>query len=73
METKKHNEVTNFMYFMLNVWNESESIRIFGDNLGRHIFEKWLNFLHDDLRWYGSLDNKCRQKIVDAANEYYKK
>lgn len=66
-----YNEVTNFMLYMFNVWNMKESIRVFGVNLGEHIFNKWLDMRHDDLRWYASLDDKCRQKLVDAANEYY--
>lgn len=67
-----YNEVTNFMFYMFNVWNEKESIKLFGEDLGKHIFAKWVDYHRDDLRWYGSLDNECRQKIVDSANEYYK-
>lgn len=69
---KKINEVTKFMFYMFNVWNESESIKLFGEDLGRHIFSKWVGCRPDDLRWYGSLDDECRTKIVNAANEYYK-
>lgn len=66
-----YNEVTNFMFYMFNVWNKQESVRIFGENLGAHIYNKWMDMRHDDLRWYGALDDECRQKLVDAANEYY--
>ena len=49
---------------------------LFGENLGEHIFEKWMWYRRqslDSLMWYSELDNECRQKIVDRANEIYGK
>ena len=68
-----NNEVTNFMLYMYNVWNESESKKLFGDR-GEYIYLKWVRLGRDrDLLFYSQLDNTCRQKLVDRANEYYSK
>lgn len=69
-----NNEVTNFMLYMYNVWNKNESKKLFGESLGEHIYDKWLMTGRDrDLLFYSQLDNTCRQKLVDRANEYYSK
>lgn len=69
------NEVTKFMWYMCNKWNLDEARGLFGDNLGAHIYQKRLHMMeigYDTLNWYGELDNNCRQKIVDRANEIYR-
>ena len=72
-----NNEVTNFMYYMYNKWCIGEAKKVFGNNLGEHVFSKWVHHRKDtglgDLYWYSELDNKCRRKIVDRANELYNK
>ena len=68
------NEVTAFMFYMFNRWEIGEAKGLFGENLGRHIFDKWVGWgAGKELRWYSELDNGCRQKIVDRANELYNK
>lgn len=71
-----HNEVTRFMWYMFNKWCKNEAIRIFGENLGNHIWDKWSEIIRfgcgDNLYFYAQLDNDCRQKLVDRANEVYK-
>ena len=67
-----NNQVTNFMYYMYNKWSLDESIRVFGEDLGDHIYCKWLN-RQDNLQWYGELDNNCKQKLVDVADKIYNK
>ena len=73
----KNNEVTNFMFYVYNKWNINEAHLLFGKNLGDHIFNKWVGkreYSHDQtMSWFGDLDKKCRQKIVDRANELYNK
>ena len=73
----EHNEVTNFMYYMYNKWSKDEAIRLFGNNLGNHIFGKWVwkgENTHDQtMSFYSELDSSCRQKLVDRANEIYGK
>ena len=64
------NEVTKFMFYIYNKWNEYEAEKIFGKDLGKHIWNKWIN-RSDSLRWYSELDNECKQKLVDRANEIY--
>ena len=72
----KNNEVTNFLYYVFNKWCIEEAVLVFGENLGKHIFEKWVSCRKnggEQLEWYASLDPECRQKIVDRANELYNK
>lgn len=67
-------EVDNFMYYVFNKWSEAEAIHVFGDNLGRHIYNKWVWYREnggDQLEWYANLDTTCRRKLVDRANEVY--
>ena len=64
------NEVTKFMFYIYNRWNEYEAAKVFGDDLGAHIWSKWLDRT-DSLLWYSELDNECKQKLVDRANELY--
>lgn len=67
------NEVTNFMYWCYNKLNEQELIAVFGQNLGKHLFQKWAAFKCDSLRWYADLDRASKQKVVDRANHFYGK
>lgn len=71
------NVVTLFMYYMYNKWSKEESIRLFGNDLGNHIFNKWLGkheYSNDiTMSWYADLDNERRQMIVDRAIEVYSK
>ena len=69
-----NNEVTNFMYYIFNRWSEGEAVHIFGENLGKHIFSKYVDYVQrhlGELRFYAELDNGCKQKMVDRANEIY--
>lgn len=71
-----NNEVTNFLFYIYNKWSKEESVRLFGNDLGNHIFNKWIDcFSCSDrtMYWYANLDNTCRRKIVDRANEMYNK
>lgn len=70
---KKNNEVTNFLYYMYNKWCIGEAKKVFGDNLGEHLFSKWVHHRNGlgDLYWYSELDDTCRTKIVERANEIY--
>lgn len=63
-------EIENFMYYMFNKWSFAESRKVFGENLGEHIYNKWTES-SDTLAWFGSLDRECRQKVADRANEIY--
>ena len=71
MNNKK--AVDAFMLYMFNRWNMNEAKLLFGKNLGDHIFGKWIEHRSDQLYWYAELDESCRQKIVDRANELYNK
>lgn len=71
-----NNEVTNFMLYMYNKWNHSEAMQLFGESLGNHIYAKWIEAFRTNDRtvdWYSDLDVKCRQTLVDRANQLYNK
>ena len=71
-----NNEVTNFAFYLFNKWSKEEAIRLYGNNLGNHIFKGWGGYRErggDQLEWYANLDDSCRRKIVDRANELYNK
>lgn len=71
-----NNEVTNFMLYMCNRWSAEEARTLFGRDLGNHIYGKWLDaftMVDRTMFWYSNLDSNCRQKIVDRANEIYRK
>ena len=69
------NEVTNFMYYMYNRWCIEESKMLFGENLGQHVFDKWVGkgeHTNDQtMSWYGELDTGLQNKLVARANELY--
>lgn len=69
------NEVTSFMLYMFNQWSLAESRSLFGNNLGDHVWSKFHETVRagggDHLRFYANLDNDCRQKLVNRANELY--
>lgn len=73
MESNKNNEVTNFMYYIYNKWGITEAKHLFGESLGEHIFNKYLNYMPHVLEWYAELDSESKQKLVDRANEMYNK
>lgn len=68
------NEVSNFAYYVFNRWSLEESKKLFGLDLGVHIFQKWTECVSSrrgELYWYCELDSECQQKLVDRANEIY--
>ena len=70
-----HNTVTFFMWYMYNKWSLEESKRIYGDNLGEHIYNKWVEVVGscngDNLRFYANLDTKSRNLLVQRALDVY--
>ena len=70
-----YNEVECFMYYMFNKWDKSESIRLFGENLGLHVFGKWVakgENTHDQtMSWYADLDKGLRDKLLNRSIELY--
>lgn len=76
-DSKGHNLVTYFMWYMMNRWNINEAIVIFGEDLGKHIHSKWVEVIDygdgDQLRFYANLDTVCRNKLVARSLEIYDK
>lgn len=72
METKKINQVTNFMYYMYNRWNLTEAKYLFGKVLGQHIFDKYIGYGYGkELLWYAELDSTSKQKLIDRVDKLY--
>ena len=68
----KENPVTCFMWYVFNRWNESEAKQLFGEDLGAHIYGKYLERGYGkELLWYSDLDTECRAKLVQRALEIY--
>lgn len=69
-------EVMKFGYYLFNKWNFDECVNLFGEDLGNHIWEKWHSVVRDgcgdQLFWFMNLDDTCKKKILDRANEIYK-
>lgn len=63
-------QVEAFGYYMYNKWNQYEANVVFGENLGSHIFDKWINN-RDVMMFFMNLDNDCRQKLVERAEQFY--
>ncbi len=70
-------DIMNLGYYLYNKWSLGESKKIFGKNLGLHVWERWNEVVRfgcgDHIYWFMNLDEGCRQKIVDRANELYNK
>lgn len=70
--------VNNYFYYMWNHWDYLTCKRIFGETLGEHIWSKWVTICNEEggptggvaILW-SRIDNDCRRKLVEAANEYY--
>lgn len=71
MEKRADGVVTYFMWYMFNKWSHEESIYVFGEYLGEHIWNKYTDY-RDKLEFYGSIDNECRNMLVKRAIEIYK-
>lgn len=61
------NQVSCFLYYMFNAWSLSEAITIFGNNLGRHVYDQYQRRLGNTMIWYADLDTECRDKLVNRA------
>lgn len=76
-DSKGHNLVTYFMWYMMNKWCLKEAQTVFGDDLGQHVYLKWVEVVRygdgDQLRFYANLDTVCRNKLVARALEIYDK
>ena len=69
--------VNSFVYYMANRWSWSESLRIFGQDLGTHFYNKWAQAAEDStpdyatLKLWYAMSNTYRPKLLNAAIAYY--
>lgn len=73
----RQNETLSYMIYMANKWSEIESIRIFGEDLGKHIWNKYLAFC-EDHGMYGAysmfvfeLSSNNLELLLNRACELY--
>ena len=58
--------IANWIYFCYNFPDPlSMFIQIYGDNLGKHIFSKWIYYERDFNRLFCYLDKTCQNKLLD--------
>jgi hypothetical protein len=67
----KTNQVSSFLYYMFNAWSQSEAITIFGNNLGRHVYDQYQRNNGNIMIWYSDLDYDCRDLLVKRAVALY--
>lgn len=68
------NQVTAFMLYMYNAWNDKEAVNLFGNDLGMHLYNKWAHYREKglgDLFWYSELDGTRRKEIIQRAINLY--
>lgn len=78
MDTTFYKNLDIFMKYLWNAFDYDECIEIFGDDLGRHIWSKWLDALSmsslgSPAIFFSMLDKNTCQKIIDAAIKWASK
>lgn len=71
IDAKKFHKV---IMYMANRWSREESIRIFGNVMGEHFWDKWYSGDHPDLgtmRLFYQMDFSYMQKMFDYIEENY--
>lgn len=75
----KKSDLDCYLYYMWNAWSGYECEEIFGENLGKHIWNKWCRQCDRcgldgaPAPFYAELDTKSRRKIVERAVAHYNK
>ena len=76
---KAFDHIDAYMKFMYNLWTEPMCHSMFGDQLGGHIWNKWMNFREDQgieaaiFNMWFALDHECIDKITNTALIHYSK
>lgn len=75
--TQNTTAVLSYAIYMANAWSQSEAIAIWGENLGMHIWNKWLVFNETygthaaSMKLIYELDSTNLEKLVERANTLY--
>ena len=75
--TNNATAVLSYAIYMANKWSQSEARIIWGNNLGEHIWNKWVTFNENygthaaSMKLLYELDNECLEKLVERANALY--
>ena len=76
-DTNWTNETLSYMIFMANKWSFNLCLKIYGNNMGMHIWEKYSSYV-DSNGLYGAmarlvfeLDKENLKKLIDAACTSY--
>lgn len=49
--------------------DEKKLVELYGEWLGKHLWDKYSDLRRDWMRWYGYLDHKNKQIISDYLKE----
>ena len=63
--------IENMMFYLFNKLNENESVFLFGNGLGTHLWNKFVNFGYDGFKFFGACDSETRDMLVERANKIY--
>lgn len=72
------NVVSQFYFFMWNVWTKDVCLEIYGKVMGEHFWSKFIGyhdaggFDHAVAKMYADISDHYRDDLVNAAIEYYK-
>lgn len=73
----KTSQLDCYLYFMWNDWDKDKCLKMFGMDMGEHIWAKWRSSLCNcgiggaPSAFYSSLDADRRKAIVAAAVAHY--
>ncbi|MFP4017961.1 MAG: hypothetical protein ACLFUH_01820 [Bacteroidales bacterium] len=70
VRNSEHEMLTKLAKFEHNVDME-EFMCIFGDNMGYHFWQKFINFRHSILLLWGVMDDKWRGVLADYLHKEY--
>lgn len=58
-------EFIDAMYDFSLTMDEDKLIELYGERLGKHLWDAYYDFRRDWMRWYGYLDHNNKQIICD--------
>lgn len=65
--------IENMMFYLFNKFDENESKFLFGDNLGSHLWNTFVNCRFDGFKFFVQCDSEARDLLVARANTIYNK
>ena len=73
----KSNETLSYMIYMANRWGKDEAVKIYGEMLGNHIWEKYMSYANSSGMYAAyaklvfELDSDNLKLLLDRATSIY--